>query len=94
MNMDRIVLNGDQMIVFRTNYHAAARSGRPAFEDRFNRSSIGSSWTNVNGGHWGIYGLMWQNAMGSTTWYKQVTTVSSEDNYTAEFHMKQMNRET
>lgn len=95
-NMDRVVWNGDKMIVLGPTATSQPDPAQPDFQDRFNRTTIGSSWSNVNGGNWGIYNqeLMWQNSMGATTWYKQVTNASTAANYTAEFHTKQMARGT
>lgn len=96
INMDRVVWNGDKMVLLGPTTTSQPDPALPAFEDRFNRTAIGSSWYNVNGGNWGIYNqeLMWQNSMGSTTWYKQVTNAATASNYTAEFHTKQMARGT
>lgn len=96
LNMDRIVWNNDKMIVLGPTTSPQPDPEMPAFYDYFDRTSIGSNWTNVNGGNWGIYNqqLMWQNTLGSTTWYKQVTSATSQPDYTAEFNMKEMNRGT
>lgn len=96
INMDRVVWNGDKMIVLGPTTTSQPDPALPDFQDRFNRTTIGSSWTNVNGGNWGIYNqeLMWQNTLGTTTAYKQVTNSATAANYTAEFHAKQMARGT
>jgi len=96
LNLDRIVWNNDKMVVLGPTTTSQPDPAMPAFYDYFDRSAIGSAWTNVNGGNWGIYNqeLMWQNSLGSTTWYKQVSTAASASDYTAEFNMKEMNRGT
>ncbi|MEK4057629.1 family 43 glycosylhydrolase [Paenibacillus sp. FSL F4-0087] len=96
LNMDRIVWNNDKMIVQGPTSTDQPNPEMPVFYDYFDRSAIGSNWSNVNGGNWGIYNqeLMWQNSLGSSTWYKQVTASSSASDYTAEFNMKEMNRGT
>lgn len=96
LNLDRIVWNNDKMVVLGPTTTSQPDPAMPAFYDYFDRSAIGGAWTNVNGGNWGIYNqeLMWQNSLGSTTWYKQVSTAASASDYTAEFNMKEMNRGT
>ncbi|RJX37587.1 DUF1080 domain-containing protein [Paenibacillus pinisoli] len=96
INMDRVAWNGDKMIVLGPTTTSQPDPALPAFQDRFNRTAIGSSWTNVNGGTWGIYNqeLMWQDTLGTTTAYKQITNAATASNYTAEFHAKQMARGT
>ncbi|CAG7651777.1 hypothetical protein PAESOLCIP111_06388 [Paenibacillus solanacearum] len=95
-NMDRIVWNKDQMIVLGPTTTDQPNPDQPLFSDRFERSSIGTGWTNVNGGTWGIFNqeLMWQNTIGNATWYRQITTGSTAGSYTAEFNMKQMKQGT
>ncbi|WP_238404380.1 family 43 glycosylhydrolase [Paenibacillus paridis] len=96
INMDRVVWNGDKMNVLGPTTTSQPDPALPAFQDRFNRTTIGTSWTNVNGGTWGIYNqeLMWQDTIGTTTAYKQITNAAAASNYTAEFHAKQMGRGT
>ncbi|WP_246029283.1 family 43 glycosylhydrolase [Paenibacillus humicus] len=92
MNLDRIVWNGDRMSVLGPTTSSQPNPAAPSFEDRFARTAIGSGWTNVGGGTWGIYNqeLMWQDTIGTTAWYRQVTAASTAADYTAEFHAKQM----
>lgn len=96
INMDRVVWNGDKMTVLGPTTTSQPDPALPAFQDRFNRTTIGTSWTNVNGGTWGIYNqeLMWQDTIGTTTAYKQLANAAAATNYTAEFHAKQMARGT
>lgn len=94
LNMDRIVWNNDKMIVLGPTATPQPDPEMPAFYDYFDRTSIGSGWANVNGGHWGIYNqeLMWQDSVGDTTWHKQISAAASASDYTAEFNMKEMKR--
>lgn len=96
MNMDRVVWNGDKLLVLGPTTAPQQNPELPNFEDRFNRTAIGAGWTNVGGGTWGIYNqeLMWQDTIGNTTTYRQVTAASSAADYTAEFNTKQMKQGT
>ncbi|MFB9326174.1 family 43 glycosylhydrolase [Paenibacillus aurantiacus] len=96
MNMDRVVWNGDKLLVLGPTTAAQQNPELPDFEDRFNRTTIGTGWTNVGGGTWGIYNqeLMWQDTIGNTSTYRQVTAASSAADYTAEFNTKQMKQGT
>ena len=96
MNIDRVAWNSDKMLVLGPTHTSQPNPRLPDFSDRFNRSSIGSNWTNVNGGTWGIYNqeLMWQDTIGNTNWYRQITTAATAADYTAEFHTKQMKQGT
>ncbi|MGN7456383.1 family 43 glycosylhydrolase [Paenibacillus pasadenensis] len=92
MNLDRVAWNGGRMTVLGPTAGAQPNPAGPTFEDRFARTAIGSGWTNVGGGTWGIYNqeLMWQDTIGTSVWHRQVTAASTESDYTAEFHAKQM----
>ncbi|MCR2808033.1 family 43 glycosylhydrolase [Paenibacillus soyae] len=92
MNLDRVVWNGDKLVVLGPTTSSQQNPELPDFEDRFNRAAIGTGWNNVGGGTWGIYNqqLMWQDTIGNTSTYRQVTSASSASDYTAEFHLKQM----
>lgn len=96
VNMDRVIWNGNKMTVLGPTATTQPNPDMPDFYDRFNRTTIGTSWSNVNGGNWGIYNqeLMWQNTLGTTTWYKQVSGASTAADYTAEFNTKQMGKGT
>ncbi|MDO3408440.1 family 43 glycosylhydrolase [Saccharibacillus sp. CPCC 101409] len=96
INLDRIVWNGDRMTVLGPTTSNQVNPELPDFSDRFNRTSIGSSWTNVGGGTWGIYNqeLMWQDTIGSAAWYRQVTSGTTAADYTAEFNTKQIKQGT
>jgi hypothetical protein len=94
LNIDPMGFNGDRLLVYGPTNWTQPSPALPAFYDRFDRTAIGSAWTNVNGGTWGIYNqeLMWQDTRTTTTWYRQVTTAVSAANYTAEFNLKEIGR--
>lgn len=96
INFDRVVWNGDKMVVLGPTTTSQPDPAQPVFQDRFDRASVGLDWQNVNGGTWGIYNqeLMWQDTIGTTVPYKQITKAVTASNFTAEFHMKEMNRGT
>ncbi len=62
----------------------------PAWQDGFDRGSIGSGWTNEGGGTWGVSGnqLMWGDSKGSSTWSRQVSTTPSAADFVAEFNIR------
>ncbi|MFC5649529.1 carbohydrate-binding protein [Paenibacillus solisilvae] len=89
MGMDRIVFNGDKMSVLGPTTTEQPDPEKPDFEDRFNRSEIGSAWTNTGGGSWSAdSGLLRQQSAGSEV-YKQLTKAAAGSSYTAEFNMLQ-----
>ncbi|HEY8399819.1 MAG TPA: family 43 glycosylhydrolase, partial [Cytophagaceae bacterium] len=94
LNFDPHGFNGTKMVIYGPTNWAQPAPALPTFYDRFDRTTIGASWTNVNGGHWGIYNqeLMWQDQTGTSQWYRQVSSEITADNYTAEFNMKEMGR--
>lgn len=94
LNIDPMGFNGDKLLVYGPTYWTQPSPALPAFYDRFDRTAIGSNWTNINGGNWGIFNqeLMWQDNKTTTQWYRQVTTATSAADYTAEFNMKEMSR--
>ncbi|KGE19053.1 family 43 glycosylhydrolase [Paenibacillus wynnii] len=96
INFERIVWNGDRMTVLGPTTASQPNPDLPDFSDRFNRTGISTSWSNIGGGTWGIYNqeLMWQDTIGSTAWYRQITAASTGSDYTAEFNTKQMKQGT
>ncbi|WP_127490520.1 family 43 glycosylhydrolase [Paenibacillus glycanilyticus] len=96
MNLDRIAWNGDKLLVLGPTTASQQNPELADFEDRFNRTSIGTGWTNIGGGTWGIYNqeLMWQDTIGNTNTYRQVTSAGTAGDYTAEFNTKQMKQGT
>lgn len=94
LNIDPMGFNGSQLLVYGPTNWTQPAAVLPTFYDRFERTAIGTSWTNINGGHWGIYNqeLMWQDDRTALQWYRQVTTTTTAANYTAEFNMKEVGR--
>jgi hypothetical protein len=94
LNIDPMGFNGSKLLVYGPTNWTQPTPALPAFYDRFDRTTIGSNWTNVNGGNWGIYNseLMWQDNAAALTWFRQVTTATAAANYTAEFNMKEIAR--
>lgn len=93
LNIDPMGFNGNSLQVYGPTNWTQPSPALPTFYDRFDRTTIGGNWTNINGGNWGIYNqeLMWQDNT-AQQWYRQVTTATSAANYTAEFNMKEMAR--
>jgi xylan 1,4-beta-xylosidase len=94
LNIDPHGFNGTKMVVYGATNWTQPSPKLPAFYDRFDRANIGATWTNVNGGNWGMYNqeLMWQDQVGTATWYKQINNVTSEVNYSAEFNLKEVSK--
>ena len=94
LNIDPMGFNGSRLLVYGPTNWTQPSPSLPAFYDRFDRTAIGSNWTNVNGGNWGIFNqeLMWQDNKTTLQWYRQISTTISASNYTAEFNMKEMGR--
>lgn len=94
LNIDPMGFNGNKLLVYGPTNWTQPSPALPTFYDRFDRSAIGSNWTNINGGNWGIYNqeLMWQDNKTTLQWYRQLTMATAAANYTAEFNMKEMSR--
>jgi xylan 1,4-beta-xylosidase len=94
LNIDPHGFNGDKMVVYGPCNWQQPSPALPTFYERFNSPTIGSNWSNVNGGNWGIYNqeLMWQDQTGTSLAYKQISSGISSPDYTAEFNLKEVNR--
>lgn len=94
--MDAIGWNGNKMMVYGETDWAMQNPPLPEFEDRFNRTTIGSNWFNVNGGNWGIYNseLMYQDTIGSSALFMEIADNTTQNDYTAEFNAKEITRGT
>lgn len=94
LNIDPMGFNGNKLLVYGPTNWPQPVPALPTFYDRFNRTTIGNTWTNINGGNWGIYNqeLMWQDNKATLQWYRQITTATTASNYTAEFNLKEMSR--
>ncbi|MFD1849339.1 carbohydrate-binding protein [Oceanobacillus bengalensis] len=92
-NLDRIVWNGDKMLLLGPTTFKQQNPDMPDFSDRFGRSEIGNDWLTVNGGNWSISNdWLQQESIGDTKWYRQVTANTTEENYTAEFNAEMINQ--
>lgn len=94
-NLDPVGFNGEKMLVYGPTNWTQPAPVLPTFYDRFDRTAIGTAWTNINGGgHWGIYNqeLMYQDNKTALQWSRQVSSTTTAANYTAEFNMKEMDR--
>lgn len=94
LNIDPHGFNGDKMVVYGPCNWTQPTPNLPTFYDRFDRNVVGSNWQNVNGGNWGVFGqeLMFQDQTGNNTWYRQVSSQSTADEFIAEFNMKEFGR--
>lgn len=93
MNLDRIVWNGDKMIVLGPTTSTQTDPEMPDFSDRFQRAALGKEWKAVNGGNWGIRNeeSLYQDRLGDPLRPYLITSKEETENqYTAEFHMKQV----
>lgn len=96
INIDAIGWNGDKMVIYGPTDWQMSAPSLPTFEDRFNRPSIGGNWFNVNGGHWGINDshVMYQDAMGNSTFFMDIVRYPTGENYTAEYNVREVQRGT
>lgn len=96
LNIDRIAFNGDEMSILGPTTWSQQAPGMPVASDYFNRATIGSDWTLINAGNWGIYNqdLMYQDKCDESveTWHKAIYNTSTAANYTAEFTIKEVSR--
>lgn len=93
-NMDAIGWNGSKMIVYGPTDWSMPNPSLPVFDDRFNRTLIGSNWINVNGGNWGIYDsqLMYQDTTGNSDFFMEIANNTTGSDYTAEYNAKEVHR--
>src|SRR5690625_1833714 len=92
INMDRIAWNGDKMVVLGPTTFEQQNPNMPDFSDRFNRESLGSNWSTVNGGDWSIVKsegdhALQQETIDESTRQMQLTEFKTEEDYIAEFNM-------
>jgi Beta-xylosidase len=89
INFDRISWNGHKPLVLGPTLSPQPDPARPVFEDRWNRSSIGTGWVTIDGGTWAIVnGALAQSAASANQWHKLVTTAASGPEYTAEINLR------
>lgn len=95
LNLDRIVWNGDKMLVLGPTTSEQPDPAMPDFSDRFQRNGLGDDWA-VHGGNWGIRdgSTLYQNAVGETEPSSMLLSrKATDDDFTAEFNMKQAAQE-
>jgi heat shock protein HslJ len=96
VNLDAIGWNGDKMVVYGPTNWPMPNPSLPNFEDRFQRTTTGSGYSNLNGGNWGISNnFLYQNAKGSTAFYIDYeNTFTTASDYTAEYNVKEVSKGT
>jgi hypothetical protein len=96
INFDRIAWNGEKMLVLGPTTSKQSDPALPDFSDRFNRTELGADWKNVNGGKWSITkntsNWLEQKKLGDAKWSRQVSKVSTDKEYTAEFNLKMVEK--
>lgn len=94
--LDAIGWNGNKMVVYGPTSWSMQFPAAADFEDRFQRSTIGTGYSNINGGTWGISGnFLTQTATGSNLLlieYENTFTTGSD--YTAEYVVQEVSRGT
>jgi GH43 family beta-xylosidase len=97
LNLDRIVWNGDKMLVLGPTTSEQPDPSMPEFSDRFQRNGLGDDWKVVGGGNWGIQdgSTLYQDAMGGPEQSRMLLSQrATDDNFTAEFNLKQVEQGT
>jgi xylan 1,4-beta-xylosidase len=96
LNLEAIGWNGDKMVVYGPTTWSMQNPAAPDFEDRFQRATIGTGYSNLNGGTWGISNnFLTQNTTGSTQFAIQYENqFTTESDYTAEFNVQETSRGT
>lgn len=94
--LDAIGFNGDKMVVYGPTSWSMPIPAGPTFEDRFQRTSIGTGYSNLNGGTWGISNnFLYQSTKGSTQFAIQyANTFTTANDYTAEYNVQETSRGT
>lgn len=97
LNIDRIAWNGDKLLMLGPTIWAQQAPQLPDMYDYFTRTDIGSNWTMPNGGNWSIlnqdYMVQTQSGTGADTIYKCIHYQPTTSNYTAEFNLKEEQRD-
>lgn len=96
LNLDAIGWNGDKMVAYGPTSWSMPTPAAPNFEDRFQRTSIGTGYSNNMGGTWGISNnFLTQSLKGSTQFFVEYeNTFMTASDYTAEYNVQETSRGT
>lgn len=96
LNLEAVGWNGDKMVVYGPTTWEMQNPAAPDFEDRFQRASVGTGYSNLNGGTWGIASnFLTQTAKGSTAFYIDYeNSFTTASDYTAEYNVQETSRGT
>lgn len=94
LNIDAMGFNGSKLVVYGPTTWAMPTPAAPAWEDRFQRAAIGTGYSNLNGGAWGIAGnFLTQSTKGSQAFFIEYENqVQTASDYTAEFNVQETSR--
>ncbi|WP_036718859.1 carbohydrate-binding protein [Paenibacillus harenae] len=93
LNLDRIVWNGDKMLVLGPTTSEQPDPEMPEFSDRFRRDGLGDDWIVADGGNWRIRdgGTLYQDAIGEPERPRMLLSrKATGDDFTAEFNLRQV----
>jgi xylan 1,4-beta-xylosidase len=98
LNFDRIAWNGEKMILLGDTDFEQQAAALPDAYDYFDRTNLGDGWILPNGGSWSLqnneYLLNDPTFTGVETWYKAILDSVAHDNFTAEFNLKEITKES
>lgn len=96
LNIDPMAFNGNKLLVYGPTDWAQPAPALPTFYDRFDRATLGTSWTNVGAGTWSLVNqeLLQQSQTTTGQTYQQLTTATAGASYTAEFNVREVGRGT
>ncbi|MCY9697368.1 carbohydrate-binding protein [Paenibacillus alginolyticus] len=97
LNLDRVVWNGNKMLVLGPTTSEQPDPAMPEFSDRFQRNELGDGWKVVGGGHWGIRdgSTLYQDTVGEPGQsHMLLSQKATDDNFTAEFNLQQVEQGT
>lgn len=98
LNFDRIAWNHDKMMLLGSTNFEQQGAALPDAYDYFDRAVPGDAWNMPNGGVWSIpnadYLLQDASFTGVETWYKAMFDSLTRDNFTAEFNLREITKES